>query len=158
MGVALSSHGNIDNTILRDEIAFHIAGFCDILSIMRLMTVCDAVQRTIRRYITSVYDVNNVYKPFFGSHARCLEFRRVLADTGALVSGYQAVQLLNRSRCADSSLDIYVDCFQSEYLVRCLLLLGYRYVPASKVNMRWSQLCGTAASEYNRKCTTTTDS
>lgn len=153
MGAALSACCTINTVILTDEMAFSIADQCDTLSVLRLLTVCDATQRIIRRYIASVYDVNVIYKPFFGNLSRCIDFRHVLADTGALVSGFQAVQLLSRSRYLDNTLDVYVDCFQSEYMVRCLLQHGYRYVPSAAVHLRWSQLCGQSASEYDRRRT-----
>lgn len=149
MGAALSVYCTINTAIFTDEIVFSIADHCDTMSLLRLLTVCNATQRIIRRYIATVYDVNNIYIPFFGNLSRCSDFRSVLADTGALVSGFQAIQLLSRVRYPDSTLDVYVDCFQSEYIIRCLLRNGYRYVPSAAVSMRWSQLCGENASEYN---------
>lgn len=146
MGVVLSAH-----TTVTDEIAFRIADHCDTQSVMRLMAVCNAWQHVMRRYKTRVYDANTILEPFFGCCSGCLDFRRVLADTGALVSGSQAIQLLTRNRNfnSDSTLDIYVHCLQSEYLARCLLQQGYRYVPTGTRTARWSQLCG-VASEYHR--------
>ncbi len=134
MGAKLSVHCTIYIAASTDEIAFSIADQCDTLSVMRLLTVCDVTQRIIRRYMASVYDVNTLYEPFFGSRLSCTDFRRVQADTGALVSGFQAVQLFSRSRYHDSTLDLYVDCFQSKYMVRCLLQHGYRYVPSAAVH------------------------
>ena len=76
MGAALSVYCTINTAIFMDKIAFSIADHCDTLSVLRLLAVCNATQCIIRRYIAAVYDINTIYKPFFGSLPRCTNFRR----------------------------------------------------------------------------------
>ena len=147
MGVVFSAqneHSDVKPMVdmqATEQIAFQIFDHCDTLSVIHLMTVCKASEHLIRKYMANAYDVNNIYTSFFACHSRCLEFRRMLADTGALVSGYQAVQLFSRSYDLDSSLDIHIHYSQTDAAACWLLRQGYRHVPTSTNAMGWSQIC-----------------
>ena len=67
-----------------------------------------------------------------------------MARAGALVSGSQVVQYFSHSHYAGSDLDLYVHHQESEYIARCLVELGYKYVPSRSYGVGWSQLCDEA--------------
>ena len=129
---------------IEEHIAFCIFHFSDTSMLLNSMATCKTLQTTTKRYMAEAFNMNIIYRKFFATDEDILTFRREIARAGALISGSQVVQYFSRSHYAGSDLDLYVHHHESEYIVMCLLELGYKYVPSRSKALGWSQVCNEA--------------
>lgn len=72
--------------------------------LMRLARVCRTSHAAVRSHIARCYNINTHLSHFFSDP---LSFRSLQARTGALISGSNALQFLDRTHYPEADLDIY---------------------------------------------------
>lgn len=82
----------------------------------------------VDEYLTKAFDFQEHLVKCFGTQERAQEFRQLMSDTGALISGSQIVQFLDR-KMWPSDIDVYVVKDKAETFVKAIFSFGYRYTP-----------------------------
>lgn len=98
-------------------------------TLCRVAKTCHGAHAAVDDYFRHALDFTRRMARFFGDDA--LDFRRLQAETHFIVSGSQALQLLDRTVYARSDLDIYAFPQNVRRIGRWLLARGYRYSSSS---------------------------
>ncbi len=102
---------SIFNAVLRDPVLYDdIFFYCTPGSIFRIGRTCRNGRYASQEYVKRKLNINRHLQRFFPDP---LAFRSVQASTGAVISGSNALQFLNRTIYPDSDLDLYVTAEQS---------------------------------------------
>ncbi|KZV93091.1 hypothetical protein EXIGLDRAFT_674411 [Exidia glandulosa HHB12029] len=99
--------------------------FCGPGTLCRVAKTCNGAHQAVDNYLTHTLSATTQLARFFGQDA--LEFRRLQAELQFIISGSQALQLLERTVYPKSDLDIYVFPLDAEVLGRWILARGYEF-------------------------------
>jgi len=105
--------------------------YCSPGMLQRIARTCRAAREATADYLTHALSARYTRQlaRFFPAASDVSAFRQLQADLQFLVSGSQALQLLERTVYPDSDLDIYVWPHQAKVIGEWLIARGYRYSP-----------------------------
>ncbi|KAF9474988.1 hypothetical protein BDN70DRAFT_884268 [Pholiota conissans] len=89
---------------------------------------CKTNYKVVQDYIPRGFQLHKLLAPYF-SPEQIMEFRRLQASTGMLISGSTALQFFDRVVYLESDLDLYVNHSSREEIGRWLTSIGYSFVP-----------------------------
>lgn len=142
--------------ILIGEVLDLILWFSTPSTLMRFSRTCHAAHAAVRSHVARTFDINVHLSHFFTS---LLAFCSLQARTGALISGSNALQFLNRTHYPEADLDIYCAYKTREEVGRWLIQHeGYNFKRSTRqdlsfdVALQQARDPSTAAprSRYNR--------
>lgn len=133
-----STHRNFFQYLLSNSTVYDLVLSCfSPAQLCRLRLACKLANEAARSFVRRAYDINRHLKHFFDDP---LAFRHLQAETGALISGSNALQFLDRTFYPKADLDIYVDVRYCEQLVKYLTLReGYVFRPREDGDIRKRQ-------------------
>ncbi|KZV80362.1 hypothetical protein EXIGLDRAFT_589166, partial [Exidia glandulosa HHB12029] len=104
--------------------------YCTARSLCRLARTCVATRQAVENYLRHALNVNKLLARFFGSLDGARAFRNLQARYEFVVSGSQALQLIDRTVYPKSDLDIYVFPLDGEAVGQWLIdQAGYEFLP-----------------------------
>lgn len=129
----------------------YILSFMHIYDVLTLERVSLTLRNISRLYQGITFDFNRFFSLWFPD---VKNFRQLLHDCNAVVSGSQALQFFSRATYLESDLDIFVRAGGFQPLSRYLLAVGY-YPQFSRANLKPYEIKGLMApSTLARKCLT----
>ncbi|KZV93100.1 hypothetical protein EXIGLDRAFT_768430 [Exidia glandulosa HHB12029] len=103
--------------------------YCTARTLCCLARTCVAARQAVENYLRHALNVNKLLARFFGSLDGARAFRNLQARYEFVVSGSQALQLLDRTVYPKSDLDIYVFPLDGEAVGRWLIdQAGYEFL------------------------------
>ncbi|KAJ6464316.1 hypothetical protein DFH09DRAFT_1346829 [Mycena vulgaris] len=122
----MSALSAFESTLLcmTDSLLVHLLSFWDPKDILASATLSPVIHGILQHYRQLVWDVDIHFRPWFQNPA---EFRSILRITGAVVSGSQILQFLDRTNYLSSDMDIFLRIGGVTRIGKWLSLQGYRF-------------------------------
>lgn len=102
--------------------------WCSPGTLRRVARTCAGARQAVDNYLTHTLSINKLLTRFFVIDD-VLAFRNLQARLEFVISGSQALQLLDRVVYPESDLDVYVFPLDGEVVGRWLLERGYEFIP-----------------------------
>ncbi|KAJ3510693.1 hypothetical protein NLJ89_g4533 [Agrocybe chaxingu] len=96
--------------------------------LIRYSRTCREAREAVAAYSRRAFHLEGVLSCYF-TPTQILKFRELQFETGALISGSTALQLLDRTKYETSDLDVYVAQRGCKPIAFWLQSIGYKYVP-----------------------------
>ena len=109
---------------MTDDLLRRALSFWSVPSLISLGASSVMLRGVYKRYCADVWNINRRLRTWFPNPAL---FRKKLRDTGAIISGSQALQYFDREQYEGSDLDIYVSRSGAILLGHWLEGIGYKY-------------------------------
>lgn len=138
----ISNSSNILRILDRDAAYDALFAHCTPATLHRLSLSCRISRRAVSDYNSRAYDINKHFSRFFRNP---VAFRRLQMYTGAVVSGSNALQFLDRAVYPEADLDIYVHKDSAERVGKWIMdaplnesgessngpgaMMGYKFAP-----------------------------
>ncbi|CAA7267482.1 unnamed protein product [Cyclocybe aegerita] len=98
--------------------------------LVRYSRTCKAAREAVSSYNRRAFNLERVLSRYF-TPTQITKLRELQFETGALISGSTALQLLDRSHYENSDLDLYVTHHSCKPIGLWLQSIGYQYEPKS---------------------------
>ncbi|KAJ7135281.1 hypothetical protein C8R43DRAFT_956117 [Mycena crocata] len=112
-----------------DHLLVHIFSYLDPRDIITCSLLSNVIFNVIRHYKTLVWDIDTFFQPWFRDSAAT--FRVLLKKCGAVVSGSQIMQFLDRTRYPESDIDIFLRVGGLVDMGVWLIEQGYKYISST---------------------------
>ncbi|KAJ7018548.1 hypothetical protein C8F04DRAFT_896664, partial [Mycena alexandri] len=115
----------------------YIMSFWSLQDIIALEAASVVLHNIIEYYKSRVWNPDIFFRPWFIDNPR--QFREILRDCGAVVSGSQITQFLDRSRYPGSDMDVFLRVGGLPQMGRWLQGQGYNYTSHSRTYQSFRQ-------------------